>query len=332
MTIKEIAEMAGVSQSTVSLTLNNRPGVGEETRRLILDIANKNGYSKKSNTPKQNILFIRYIGSGAAIEQNGDFIARVIDAIENTTSILDYNLVIKNVVASDFENELREIDFTDFAGVIFLATETTYQHAALLEDIKVPLMAVDNMLEDFEVNAIVMDNYGGIYSVVRHLYALGHRKIGYIDSKTYFSNFEQRALGYKTALKKLKLDFCQEHVKRVLPTLEGAYHDMLAYLDEMKELPTAYVAANDTIAIGAIKALKERGINVPEQISITGYDDIPFCMMLDKSLTTMKVNKDRLGEVAVKMLDEQIKNPSDDCIKIVLKPKLITRESTRYPY
>lgn len=331
MTIKEIAELAGVSQATVSLALNNKAGVGEKTKQLILEIANEYGYIKKSSHNKENILFIKYVGSGAAVNHNGDFVARIIDTIELTSSNYGYNFIMKNVQADDFDKEVVDINFEEFAGVIWLATEINRTHIQWLEKIPLPVVAVDNMLEDYDIDSVVMDNQGGIFLATKHLYDLGHREIGYIDSTVRFSNFEQRTEGFEKALKKLNLTLKDEYILQVKPTLEGAYEDTLKYIEGKKHLPTAFVAANDTIALGSIKAFRQHEIEIPEQISIIGFDDIPFCMMLDKSLSTMRVNKEKLGELAVNLLDSKIKNPSDECIKITTRPKLISRESTAQP-
>ena len=331
MTIKEISELAGVSQSTVSLALNNRAGVGEETRKLIADIATKYGYSKKTNLVKRNILFVKYIDNGAAIEQNGDFVARIIDAIELAASNAGYNLIMKNIQAADLENEIRDMSFEGFAGVIWLATEMSTNHVELLTNISIPIVAVDNMLEHYDIDSVVMDNRGGIFAITKYLYELGHREIGYIDSTVRFSNFDQRTEGYLRAIEQLGIAKNECYFKIVQPTLEGAYSDMLRHLEEDKTLPTAFVAANDTIAIGAIKALRQNGIEIPGQISVVGFDDIPFCLMLDKSLTTMSVNKEKLGELAVNLLDSQINIPTDECIKMTIRPKLVERESAGAP-
>ena len=331
ITIKEIAEKAGVSKATVSLALNNKGAVSEKTRELIWDIANSNGYNKKSYTIKKNILFIKYIGNGAAIEHNGDFVARVVDAIEFASRELKYSLTIKNIEVGEFEREIKYIDFDSFEGVIILATELESDKGEIIRTIPVPTVAVDNMFEDHDVDCVVMDNYGGIFSAVRYLYELGHRDIGYIDSHIRFPNFEQRSIGYERAIRKLGMEYSEENIKFVQPNLEGAYCDMITELESGKRIPSAYVAANDTIAIGAIKALREKSYEVPEDVSVVGFDNIPFGRVLEKSLTTMHVDKEQLGELAVKALNNKIKNKEKGCIKMVTRTKLTVRESTCPP-
>lgn len=326
MTIKQIAELAGVSQATVSLALNNRPGVGEKTKQCIWDIAIQHGY-KKCETEKKSLLFVKYIEDGEAVEQNGDFVARMIDAIEYTASSLNYKLVIKNIQKGEFEKEIKSIHYEDFSGVILLATELQSHMAKHIEQLSIPLVAIDNMFEDYDVNSVVMDNYGGIGTAVRYLYDLGHRRIGYIDSKARFSNFQHRSHGYYKAIESLQMDYKEEDIKYVYPSLEGAYGDMLKLLKENTDLPTAFVAANDTIAIGAVKAIKEVGLKIPNDLSIIGFDDIPYCLMLDQGLTTMRVDKERLGALAVELIDDKINKASKEIVKMLVRTKLIVRES-----
>ncbi|MDF2877189.1 MAG: transcriptional regulator, LacI family [Clostridia bacterium] len=327
MKIKDIAEKAGVSQSTVSLALNNKGGVKEETRRVILELASQYGYSKKSNAIKKNILLIKYINSGVSIDKNGDFIARVIDAIEETASKYGYSVVIKNIMASQMEKEIDNMGFEEFVGMAFLATEASDDVIEILSKVPIPIVTVDNMFENCNIDSVVMDNYYGIFTAVNYLYSQGHRKIGYIDSTINFSNMIQRERGYRRALKALNLDYNERYIVEVVPTLEGAYQSMEEYLQNTVELPTVYIAANDTMAIGAVKALKQYKIEVPEQVSIMGFDDIPFCVILDSPLTTMRVEKERLGQMAIKLLDEKINNPCDTYTKILVQPKLMIRES-----
>ena len=329
MTIKEIAEKAGVSIATVSLALNGKSNVKEETKQIILELAKECGYNKKNMKPKKSILLVKYVNSGISIDKNGNFITELIDAIENTASKYEYNIAIKNVMASDWQKDLSSINQEDFSGIIFLATEAQEDVAIGINNMDLPVVAVDNMFEYTDIDSIVMDNRGGIYDAVKYLYDLGHREIGFIDSYIKFDNILQRTEGYEKAVERLKLTFKDEYKITIGLTLESAYQDMLIQLNRGIKLPTAYVAANDTLAIGVIKALKEFGIQVPEQVSIIGFDDIPYCVGLDKPLTTMKVNRDKLGEQAIKMLIGKINENHKEGIKLIIRTQLVERESVR---
>lgn len=332
MTIREIAQIAGVSVATVSLALNDKGGVKEETKQLILEIASQYGYNKKITENKKNLLLIKYINSGVSIDKNGDFIAQIMDSIEYTTSACGYSMMIKNVRASEWKETIHNLSLEEFCGVIFLATEADEEVGKqIVGALNLPIVAVDNIFETIPLDSVVMDNFGGIYDAVNYLYSKGHRRIGYLDSTIRFSNMIQRFEAYKKVMKQLGLIVKLEDVELVEPTLEGAYQNMLEHLKNKTDLPTAYVAANDTIAIGGIKALKETGIDVPDQISVVGFDDLPFCVMLDKPLTTMKVNKKKMGEQAVKMLVHKIDDEETGGMKLLIRPHLVERESVA-PY
>lgn len=330
VTVKEIAKKAGVSIATVSLALNNKGNIKKETREQILKIASEGGYnSRKRIDNKKNILLIKYMNSGISIEKNGDFVGKIIDSIEYNASEHGYNVNIKNISASDWQEAIYSINQDDFSGVIFLSTEAEDEVAEYIKDMDIPVIAVDNLFEHVNINAIGIDNMGGIYEAVKYAKQMGHKNIGYIHSSVNFDNINQRKESFQKSMSLFHLNCKEEYLIEVMPTLDGAYEDMLRILNQGKELPTLYVAANDTIAIGVIKALKEYQILVPRDISIIGFDDIPFCTMMDSPLTTMKVNKKAMGEKAVKLLVQNIKLPERDNIKILIRPKLIERESVK---
>lgn len=331
MTIREIAEKAGVSIATVSLALNGKGTVKEETKKIILALAKEGGYIKKNIKSKKPILVAKYIESGVSIMKNGSFITELVDAVESIASQYSYNIVIKNITKDGFDTDIEGITADEFSGIIFLATEANEYAAQKLIDLDIPIVALDNMYEYMDIDAVVMDNRGGIYDAVNYLYHLGHREIGYIDGDIIFDNLVQRKEGYEKALSKLGLEKKEEYILSAGLTVESAYEDMCRKLETKIKLPTAYVAANDVIAIGAIRALKEIGVLIPEQVSVVGFDDIPYCMGLDKPLTTMRVDRNKLGEYAMTMLLYKIKEGNDVNIenkKVVLRTQLVEREST----
>ncbi len=329
VTIKEIAQRAGVSIATVSLALNNKGNIKKETRDQILKIASEGGYSRKKTESKKNILLIKYANSGISIEKNGDFVAKIIDSIESNASENGYNINIKNISAVDWQEAIYSINQEDFSGVIFLSTEAEDSVAEQIKCMNIPVVAVDNMFEHVNINAVSIDNMGGVYEAVKYAKNMGHKNIGYIHSSVNFDNINQRKESFQKSMKLFNLNYKDEYMIEVMPTLDGAYEDMLRILNSKKELPSLYVAANDTIAIGIIKALKEYNIVVPRDISVIGFDDIPFCTMMDSPLTTMKVNKRCMGEKAMQLLLQNIDFPEQDNIKILIRPKLIERESVR---
>src|SRR5699024_3539787 len=168
---------------------------------------------------------IKYIGSGVAIEQNGDFIARIIDSIEESASNLNYNITIKNIIAKEFDTTIKFMSFDEYEGIIFLGTEAdTKDIIYLRKNVKIPIVAVDNIFGNYDIDTVLMDNYGGIDKAIKHLTSLGHRKIGYIDSTLRFENFNNRTEAYHKSLSKYRLEKNQS-ILYVDPSLEGAYMD-----------------------------------------------------------------------------------------------------------
>jgi len=329
VTLKEIASLAGVSIATVSLALNNKGNIKKETRETILEIARKGGYIKRKQDSKKNILLIKYVSSGISIEKNGDFISKIIDSIETTASENEYNINIKNILACDWHESIYQINQEEFSGVIFLSTEAEENLGEQIKSINIPVVAVDNMFETADLNAVSIDNGGGIYDAVKYVKNKGHKDIGYINSSIKFTNIIKRKEGYKSALSLLGLKYDPANTIEVMPTLDGAYEDMTKLLKKGIKLPSVYIAGNDTLAIGVIKALKENGYSVPDHISVIGFDDIPFCTMMDSPLTTMSVNKKSLGERAVRLLVQSIEGINEDTVKILIRPKLVERDSIK---
>ena len=228
----------------------------------------------------------------------------------------------------NFLQEIRSINLSDYNGIVFLGTEADEKDIESFADISIPIVAVDNMFENKYMDSVVMDNWGGIRQAVNYLVSMGHKNIGYIDSLIRFSNFDHRLDAYIYEMRKNNLEYSEENILKVTPNLEDSYTDVLDYLKRNKgQIPTAFIAANDTIAIGAVKAFKKYKLKIPYDVSIIGFDDIPFCSMLDKPLTTIKVFKEKMGEMAIKLLDEKINNPSDEKIKMLSMTKLVERES-----
>jgi LacI family transcriptional regulator len=173
----------------------------------------------------------------------------------------------------------------------------------------------------------VIDNVNGSYAGVTHLIENGHRKIGYLKSSITIQNFIERYEGYEKALAMQGIEKDGRHTVSLRPTLEDAYQDMLAYLSEKPSLPTAFFSDNDIIAFGAMKAIKEAGIQIPQDVSLVGFDDMPFCTITEPSLSTISVNKQVLGEFAVEGLISLIAGNRNCHSKKMLGVELIQRGS-----
>ncbi len=332
MTLKELAKIAGVSPSTVSLVINNRKGVGDVKRKEILDLLEQYHFHipKKLNNPDRNLLFLKYIRHGMIVEENAGFISTIMDSIEAECRNEGYNLSI--VVSENcLENTLQNIDFTKFNGLFVLGTELDAASYPLLGKIPIPFIVIDNIMPNFNCNAITMSNEEMVHEALRHLSILGHKSIGYLRSAMKAQNFNERAGSFFNTAKELGLQFSPGHEFLLEPTMLHSYHDMKKYLATGLPLPGCFFADNDTIAIGAIKALKEYQYKIPQDISIIGFDNIHFSEINSPALSTMSVPKKLIGYTALKHLHLAIENKEFTYVKTKISGEIIIRGSTAEP-
>lgn len=329
MTLKELAKIAGVSPSTVSLVINNRVGVGDAKRREILDLLEKYNFNlPKKATSDKNLLFLKYIKHGMIVEENAGFISTIIDSIEAECRNEGYNLSI--VISENcLDNTLQNIDFTKFNGLFVLGTELDATSYPLLSKIPIPYIVIDNIMPNFNCNAISMANEEMVHHALVHLAYLGHKEIGYLRSSIKAQNFDERVTAFLNTSKELGLNFNTCHEFLLEPTMLHSYHNMKEYLADGATLPSCLFADNDTIAIGAIKALKEYKYRIPQDVSIIGFDNIHFSEINSPSLSTMSVPKKLIGYTALKHLHNAIENKDFSYVKTKIGGEIIIRHSTQ---
>lgn len=331
MKLKEIARRAGVSTATVSLVLNNKRGVGDETRERISQLLYDNGYKINYQTDgaeQKNIRFLKYSTHSHLVDGNPGFVNAIIDSVEKQCRKLGYNLVM-TVFGKNNINEIFEfVRANPLDGIILLATEIEREDIAYLRSISAPIVVVDNYFELENVSCVDMDNFESTYVAVKHIADLGHRRIGYLYNSLPSANCQARREAYETALGLLSLPFDPSIVYLVHPTMPEAYKSVLALLQKGVRFPSALLATNDSIAIGSMKAFKEFGLRVPEDISIIGFDDISYSAIAEPSLTTMNVNCRDIGYWAVRLLCDRIDRPKSSVVKMQIGATLVCRQST----
>lgn len=330
---KDIAKKLSISPSAVSFVLNNKPGVSEETRRKVLKVIEQMGYntnifSKSALTHNRNIRFIIYKKHGLVVSDT-PFFSALMEGIDREARSLGYNLIVTYIDENkdNLMKILHIIKVTSPDGIMLLATEMTKENLKPFEKLNIPLLLLDSYFESEDLDTVIINNIKGVYKATCYLAELGHIDIGYLHSSVWINNFDQRMTGFKKAIndKGLKLNknfiFCLES------TIDGSYKNMSRILENKPQLPTALFADNDIIAFGAIKAMKEFGIRIPQDVSVVGFDDMPFCKMIDPPLTTVMVYKQRMGMIALKRLVERIDEAPAETIKIEVNTTLIERKS-----
>jgi len=335
--IDDIAKYAGVAKSTVSRIISGKGQFSEKTKAKVLEAARKLNYrpssiarSLKSKTTKAIGLMLPNI--------TDPFYPEIIRGVEDVASQNGYIIVLCDTNESKkkesmyfeiFEN--RWIDGVIYTGITGEPEEEKHIYATLKK--RLPIVFIDREVEGHFACTVMIDNERAAFNATRYLLGLGHRKIGFIKGekgKKEIRIFTQRFEGYKKALFEHKVEFDPELIVEGDLTMEGGALATKKLLDKDKYL-TAIFASNDLMAIGAMREVQKRGLQVPEDISIIGFDDIPLSSLISPSLTTISQPKYEIGAEAAKLLLKMINSPEAPKSKIILDTKLVVRESTARP-
>ncbi len=325
--IKNISEITGYSVATVSNALNHKPGVNNETLLRIFQTAQEIGYI--NNKRINRIRFVTYKRNGLIVDDT-PFFPAIIDGVEREAKTGGYETVFCTLdkESSDYDTQVSAILKDPTAAILLLGTEMTEEDYAPYKQSICPLVLLDGWCDSHQFDSILINNTDSVFYAVEHLINKGHKRIGYLKGKFRIKNFAYRAAGLMQALDSHKIPLLQQDVVTLLSTMEGAYRDMRIWLKTAESLPTAFFADNDVIALGAIRALKEAGIKIPEDVSVIGFDNLMLGEVSSPRLTTIHVYKQEMGQLAVRRLIENIKNNNMGVkTKTLLCTSLIERES-----
>ncbi len=325
--IKHLSEITGFSAATVSNALNNKKGVNKKTVEIIQKAARESGYNK---VKMSNIKFVIYKKLGHIFSDN-PFFEPLIQGVVTAGNAEGYETIVTNLVESDpdFKRQRDQILNDSSSGILLLATELSEEDVKAFKNAVAPLVVVDGWFNNLCFNTVLMNNSDSVIHLVNYLVENNHEQIGYLQSKFLIQNFSDRRNGYKSAMYRNNLEVRQEFLVDLFPTMDGAFEDMDLYLSGNPKLPTAFVADNDIIALGAMKAMRKHGIKIPDEVSIVGFDDLPFCTVSSPALTTVKVYQYEIGRVAVRNLIDTSKNGGLIQSKIEICTKFIERDTVK---
>ncbi|MFA6849024.1 MAG: LacI family DNA-binding transcriptional regulator [Selenomonadaceae bacterium] len=324
--LKKISEISGFSSATVSNALNNKKGVNRETADQILKIARQYGYITEDKI--KSIKLVTYRDSGRVFSDS-PFFSILMESVENEGRKSGYETTIFNLYRQkpDYEERLQALFSDTTAAILLVGTELSETDARVFQDASVPLVLLDCWFENLSFNAVLMNNADSVFQAVNYLIGRGHRQIGYLKGGVRIQNFKYRAEGYERALKMKGIPVEKKFIFEVSPAIDGAFEDLDQMLQSGREMPTAFFADNDMIALGAMKALQKNGYRIPEDISIIGFDDIAFCSVFTPALTTVRVFKKELGQLAVRHLVKLIKKKSEIKVRMQICNELVERGS-----
>ncbi|WP_291291214.1 LacI family DNA-binding transcriptional regulator [Enterococcus sp.] len=324
-TIKDIAEQAGVSPATVSRVLNydSELSVSSETKEKIFKTAEALNYTKHKKKNQVENGRIRLIQWFDTEEELADLYYLAIRlGIENKTEELGIRLL---------KESFASISETQVDGTIALG-KFDAQQIAELKKTQPHLLLVDFDGLSAGVDSLVVDFQQAVDLVIDHFVAKGHQKIAIFSGIEFTKGSRQeiedpRLTIFKQRLTRLRLYDEAYHLAAPF-TVEGGYQAMKRYLQENTDLPTALFASSDALAIGALRALQEKKIRVPEDLSLIGFNDVSVAKYVFPTLSTIKVHTEWMGELAVTTLLEIIKNPAPVPRKVTIATELIQRQST----
>lgn len=254
----------------------------------------------------------------------------MIDGIEKECRSAGMEMVLcyLNMQDENYEEQVEWIIHDNSTAVILLGTELMEEDVELYKSATCPFLMLDYWAWDMSFNGVLINNADSARVAVEYLIQKGHRKIGYLKGKFRIKAFRSREVGYRTAMKKGNCQMNTDYIVELSTTMNGAYKDMKQYLEKEPEMPTAF-ADNDMIALGAMKALQEMGYKIPQDISIIGFDDLPFSEISNPPLTTLRVPKQEMGRLAVKKLLEVMEENVKIKTKIQVCTMFVERESVR---
>lgn len=326
--MRDISDKTGFSMATVSNALNRKKGVNEETASKILKAARELGYIGESSITKIKLVMVRKNGK---ILDDTPFFPMLIDGFENGCREHGYETTLLHLDMNGafYKEEVKNLLSDSESAVVLLATELEEEDLAIFKDAQIPFLVMDNWQEQMDFDAVLINNYDSAKCAVRYLVEHGHQRIGYLRGDYRIHAFRFREKGYLNVLEEQGLPCHSEDMVTLRTNMQESYLDMQEYLKKKPVLPTAFFADNDVIALGAMKALSEAGIKVPEEVSVVGFDDLPFCEISSPRLTSIKVPKQEMGYMAAVRIVERIKSGKPIKLKSQISTEFVERESVK---
>lgn len=329
---KDIAEMLGISTTAVSLALNDKPGVSEETKRKVFAILAEReaGQKESRNISAGKILMVMHKKHGQIIIEK-PFFSDLIESVQTTALKNKYTLEVSHYNTSlNLQDYVDTLAKKDIAGIVLLATEMVEEDLKYYQRLNVPIVLLDSMFEMDPYDSVSLDNTLSIIHACEYVYRMGHRNIGYLQSSVYINNFRDRMDGFCNAIRRFGLEEYDHPVIPLHCSIEKAYSDMKMFLSNLPDgfqMPTCFLSDLDYIAVGAMRALEEAGYRIPEDISMFGFDDVSVCEVCTPKLTTIRVNRKDIGAIAVETLVKRIENPHNYYVSIQVSGELVERDS-----
>jgi len=327
-TIRNVADIAGVSVATVSRTLQQPERVSPKTRARVTSAIEQTGYrpnlmAVKFRSGKTHSLVV-LVPTVANL-----FFARVISGMQEAAAERGYALLLGNTLGNPtLEAEyVRMVQTSQADGVIQLRAHNPFEQLHASDSSLLPMVNACEVLESSLFPTVTLDNQSAAKAMTEYLLSLGHKRIGLIKGPNSSPLTQDRLRGYQQALAAAGIPFKDELLFEGDFTLQSGY-DAATRMLENAHRPTALFCENDETAIGAIKALKQAGLRIPHDISVAGFDDIAFSAFTDPPLTTIAQPAEEFGHTSVSLLVDVLNGKIKKAPRVILPYELVIRSST----
>ncbi len=330
LTLEHIAELAGVSRSTVSRVVNDQPNVKDEVRERVKLVITETGYqphaAARSLAARRTNIIGLVIPSAVHTLFSDPYFPRLTEGISQASNKADFTLSLFLFDSQDRERKMypRITRKGLLDGVLVQATHIDDEIFTWLANGNIPYVVVGRPADTATMNYVDVDNRSGAQMAVTHLIRLGHRKIATVTGPLSTQAGKDRLAGYRNALSERGLPYDERLTAEGDFTEDGGYYATQRLIPHE---PTALFVASDMMAIGALRALREAGLSVPEDVAIVGFDDLPPATLADPQLTTIRQPIRRLGIKAVEILLDIIDNPQGPLQQVIFNTELIIRAS-----
>jgi LacI family transcriptional regulator len=327
VTIVDVAAEAGVSFGTVSRVINDDVHVKKETRARVLSTMQRLGFV--ANRQARSLAGGKSHSIGVLVPDLGTgYIGEIIRGIDAELSLTDLDLILYTThrTASKEASYVANLATGMVDGLLLVLPRSPVDFIGNLTQRKFPFVLIDHQGAGRDCPAVGATNWQGAYNATEYLIKLGHTRIGFITGSMDLGCAVDRLDGYRSALRTHHIPFLNEQV------FEGNFLQLDGYsgaqvLLDLPRPPTAIFASNDVMAMGVMDAIRSRGLRIPADISVVGFDDIPQASLVRPALTTVNQPLEKMGRVATQKLLDLLQRPSTEAERIELPTELIIRES-----
>ncbi len=334
-TIRDVAQRAGVSQSTVSLVINDRTNVSPDTRRRVLVAIEDMEYYPRHSARHLALAkggSIGFVLTEQFFRVSEPFYTKILLGAEFEAAKQGfYTLLSRAKEPFEYPKDIPRFLLDRSVDGLIVAGRAPKRLLKFIKEKKIPCVLVDFKLPSYNTNHVLIDNLSGSKEAMNHLISLGHQRIGFVAGSSTHPSILERYEGFRQVMKEHygnsindidKLTYLNEEEASPQIGREGALE-----LLRLPDPPTAIFACNDATAVGCYKAAKELGLSIPDDLAIMGFDDVDASTHLDPDLSTVHIYKAELGKEAVRSLVDRLENPDQPLKTKIISTKLIIRGS-----